>query len=964
MRNQSMMIRRSLVRNAAFVGAAYVAVGVLWITATDRIVNAFTVDPATRETLQLVKGNLWILITAAIIFALVRAYRRASDVVESSAVREAQRYKAQFEYAPLPGYVFRYGGNDFVLVDFNDSARKASPALDTKRNLPPAAFFDDSGAVRDLMLRSIETRQIMQHDFEWGSEGVRTNVRMSFAPIPPDLVLIYIEDVTDLIAAKAAVEESEKRYRQIYDYSPDVIFHLGRDSRIRSLNGAFEHATGFRASDWIGRSVFDLFDQDSLEKVREVFDTKIETNSSEVHEYPFITASGERRTFGVKTAVIRDERGEFVALTGFARDLTAERRALQNLRDAEARFRTFMDMSPAVAWIKDDQLRYVYVSGPWVTAMGLTAEQIEGKTDEEIFPRDLAREYMTNDRKVLATGQPLEIIERGPANVTSPGGSRPFAVILVLKFPLVMSGRTYVGGIAVDVTDFELAKGEAEAQRNFLGAVIDTMSEAIVACDETGTIKLLNRSMINVNGDLRGFDLDDKDWSALGWLYDSSGSRKLEREEIPLYRALQGEYFRNNEVVFKDEGGGRSFLVSGQPVLGPGGKKSGAVVVARDVSEERSMRATIEQNARLSSLGRLAASIAHEFNNVLMGIQPFAEIISRGANGDPRLSSASAAIRESVRRGKAITADVLRFARPAELTLEPLDLQSWYASLDIQLRDLLPPQVELVIDVPGESIVAAVDRSQLEQVVTNLVLNAKDAMPYGGAVRVSAAPNAVKLIQKGLVDDTRGRDAVLSVADSGAGIPPEVLPHIFEPLFTTKRSGGTGLGLAISHSIIARHGGQIVVETSSESGTIFHVLLPRSDAALSQSPAEPEPSPRTSRKILIVEDDVNVAAGLFAVLTLQHDVTLVENGTDALSSLEGYVPDVVVLDVRLPDMDGTEVFRRMRRKQPDLPVIFSTGHADERQIGDVLLQPNVRYLLKPYESETLLRLVDELAEKR
>lgn len=958
------MIRPSIARNAAFVAMTYVAVGVLWITATDQIVNAFTDDPATRETLQSAKGNLWILITAAIIFALVRAYRRASAVVESSAVREAQRYKAQFEYAPLPGYVFRRDGNEFVLMDFNNSARTVSPDLDTKRGMTAAAFFDEAAGVLDSMLRSIESQQIVQRDFELRSEGVRTNVRMSFAPLPPDLVLIYIEDVTDLIAAKAAVEESEKRYRQTYDCSPDVIFHVDRDSRIRALNGAFESATGFRASDWIDRSVFELFDQASLAKAREVFETKIERDNSEVHEYLFITASGERKAFEVKSAVVRDARGDFVGLTGFARDLTAERRAVQHLRDAEARFRMFMDMSPAVAWIKDDGLRYVYVSGPWVTAMGLTAEQVEGKTDEEIFPPHLAREYMMNDRKVLATGQPLEIIERGPANVTSPGGSRPFAVILVLKFPLVMSGRTYVGGIAVDVTDFELAKGEAEAQRNFLGAVIDTMSEAIVACDETGTIKFLNRSMIDVNGDLRGYGLDDKDWSALGTLYDASGSRKLEREEIPLYRALQGEYFRNSEVVFKEEGGGRSFLVSGQPVVGPGGKKSGAVIVARDVSEERSMRATIEQNARLSSLGRLAASIAHEFNNVLMGIQPFAEIVARRANDDPKLSSASAAIRESVRRGKAITADVLRFARPAELTLEPLDLRTWYASLDLQLRDLLPSHVQLVIEVPGESIVAAVDRPQLEQVVTNLVLNAKDAMPYGGVVRVSAAPNAAKLIQKGLIDDTRGRDAVISVVDTGGGIVPEVLPHIFEPLFTTKRSGGTGLGLAISHSIISRHGGQIVVETSSESGTTFHLLLPRSDAALRQLPAEAEALPRASRKILVVEDDVNVAAGLFAVLTLQHDVTLVENGADALTMIEGYVPDVAVLDVRLPDMDGTEVFRRMRQKQPDLPVIFSTGHADERQIGDVLLQPNVRYLLKPYESETLLRLVDELAEKR
>lgn len=238
----------------------------------------------------------------------------------------------------------------------------------------------------------------------------------------------------------------------------------------------------------------------------------------------------------------------------------------------------------------------------------------------------------------------------------------------------------------------------------------------------------------------------------------------------------------------------------------------------------------LERANRLASLGRLAATIAHEFNNVLMGIQPFADVIARTAGSQENLVKAAGHITSSVKRGKRITQEILRFSQPAQPVLQPVSLQSWLRELEVEVRPLLPGEITLVVDAGPSPVEVLGDPSQLQQVFVNLLLNAKDAMPNGGRLAVSAMVDSDDAVYPFGYVEQPSRFVRLVVSDTGGGMSSETMEHIFEPLFTTKQTG-TGLGLAVTHQVVRGHGGEIFVESEEGHGTSFHLFLPRANGA-------------------------------------------------------------------------------------------------------------------------------------
>jgi signal transduction histidine kinase len=233
-----------------------------------------------------------------------------------------------------------------------------------------------------------------------------------------------------------------------------------------------------------------------------------------------------------------------------------------------------------------------------------------------------------------------------------------------------------------------------------------------------------------------------------------------------------------------------------------------------DVAARRRAESLLEQSRRLDSLGRVAATIAHEMNNVLMMIQSGAEQLRSGT--DPAdVQRLSKQIVQAVKRGQRITGEVMRFTRPAEPDLHSLNVAAWLRDFSTDLRGTLGNAVVLQTDIPATDLFVSADQRQLEQVLTNVVVNARDAMRDGGYIALMVGESVLG-----------GRQYIeISIADTGSGMPPDVVARVFEPLFTTKRSG-TGLGLAVSYQIIAAHGGQMYVESEVGRGTVFHILLP------------------------------------------------------------------------------------------------------------------------------------------
>ncbi len=376
----------------------------------------------------------------------------------------------------------------------------------------------------------------------------------------------------------------------------------------------------------------------------------------------------------------------------------------------------------------------------------------------------------------------------------------------------------------------------------------------------------------------------------------------------------------------------------------PDGRAFRVIGAMQDVTESRRLQDQLDRAERVESLGRIAATIAHEFNNVLMAIQPMAELIGRSP--DARTARMGSKIVESVGRGRTVVDEILRMSRVPHPVLETFDLAAFVRDMRSEAEAAVGPAIDVDIDTPRRTACIRCDRGQLQQVLANLVVNARDAMPQGGRLSLAVEPGE--------------RDVVLSVSDTGSGMPAEIRDRIFEPLFTTKRSG-TGLGLAVSERLLRQNDASITVDSAVGRGTTFRITFARAD----EEPAETDEAWTPRRvlplRVLLVEDNVDVAEGIRLLLDSEgFETHVVERGEDAVDAVDSWKPDIMLLDVKLQDMRGTEVFDRLRAGCPDLPVVFTSGHIEAAELGDRLNHPNVRFLRKPFSLETLLNVIAEI----
>jgi PAS domain S-box-containing protein len=384
--------------------------------------------------------------------------------------------------------------------------------------------------------------------------------------------------------------------------------------------------------------------------------------------------------------------------------------------------------------------------------------------------------------------------------------------------------------------------------------------------------------------------------------------------------------------------------------------------ILRDVTERKRLEQDLMQAQKLEVLGRLAGGVAHDFNNVLTAIMGFAELMRANSSADdeyPKQISAAAA------RGASLTRQLLGYARRQVAQPVVMNLDEGIERVRDLLMRLLGEDLELV-HVRAESLWAVrMDPTQLEQVLINLAVNARDAMPRGGKLTIEtsnvefgagAPPRAVA----GLAP---GQYVLLAISDTGEGIPPEVLPHIFEPFFTTKGVGkGTGLGLANCYGVVKQSGGEIVAESHPGRGATFRIFLPRADAPLAPSASDPHPAPLThgNGTVLVVEDDEPIRRLVVrSLVEAGFKVLEAADGVDALRTSREYPGEieVVLTDVVMPRMGGTELVAVLRRERPAIRVLYTSGYAEEFFARHGELEPGIELLAKPYTPALLIERV-------
>ncbi len=369
---------------------------------------------------------------------------------------------------------------------------------------------------------------------------------------------------------------------------------------------------------------------------------------------------------------------------------------------------------------------------------------------------------------------------------------------------------------------------------------------------------------------------------------------------------------------------------------------------------------------KLEAVGRLAAGVAHDLNNMLMPILGYSELLE----DDPQLEAASreylGEIQQATLRARDLTRQLLAFARKQPLQITPVDLNTIVNGMENLFRRTLHKNVALDITVSAGACTVLADRGQVEQVLMNLVMNALDAMPNGGRLVLAteyADLDAPAFESRGAAKP--GQYGILTVSDTGGGMDPATRSRIFEPFFSTKGAQGTGLGLATVHGIVQQHGGSIWVDTAAGQGSTFRILLPAATAPAPTpaTPPGPAPYPAAHYTVLLAEDDAQVLEITRQMLCQQgFSVLAAADAAAALTQLAACPQeiDILLTDVMMPEVDGYELFERARQIKPQLKVLFMSGFADEVLSANGVLNAGVQLIYKPFSSAELARRIFEL----
>ena len=517
-----------------------------------------------------------------------------------------------------------------------------------------------------------------------------------------------------------------------------------------------------------------------------------------------------------------------------------------------------------------------------------------------------------------------------------------------------------IHGTVQDITDIRASELRISESQATLHALFTGAGEAIVIVDATGRVKDLNDAALGFARDLLGNHLGRADL--------------LERELEPAMRLLLGDANTDgNEVELADASGTtRWFELGSARIRLDTGEVIGTAFTCREVTQRRLVEAQLLHAQKMESIGRLAGGVAHDFNNLLSAILGYAELVGRQLDADRQPREDIDEVLAAARRAADLTRQLLAFSRQQHANPQVIDANTLLVEMDRFLRRLIGEEIDLVCGVwdGDRKPTVRLDPSQFEQVVANLVVNARDAMPAGGLLSIATEIVALDVGARGRVDLDPGDYVVLTVRDTGTGMTDAVRSKIFEPFFTTKEPGkGTGLGLATCYGIVSHAGGQIVVDSDPGRGSSFHVYLPLVGSAEElETPPTGDPGAATGdEEILLVEDQQPLRVLLERVLSSAgYRVHAASTPAEALELIQNGAAGVqmVISDVGLPGLNGIELAALVQQRLGPLPVLMMSGHADATDMLREQLGPESDFLPKPSPTDLVLERVRRMLDAR
>jgi PAS domain S-box-containing protein len=631
----------------------------------------------------------------------------------------------------------------------------------------------------------------------------------------------------------------------------------------------------------------------------------------------------------------------------------------KQVRSRTAELRQIIDLIPFAIFARDRKGRYILANQATAQSMGIPVTDIIGRRHADVHPNDPHLElYQREDRQVLENHQSMFIPE---ARVHDRYGHPRIVQVSKIPFRQRDGIPTSVLCVVLDITELKQAEEALRSSRENLMIILNSIADGVIATDAEDRVVSMNPVAEKMTGQLAREALGQKIGQVLA-LIDADGERQPVDEIMRL--ALQdGERtgLAHQLSLEARDGTLRDVSLNWSPIRKENQKYAGLVLVLRDVTEENRLTHRLNETQKMESIGRLAGGVAHDFNNLLAGIFGSAELLgSRLDDRHPGRTYLNSII-EASERARDLVQQLLAFSRRSPRDIKPVDLHTVIGHFISLLQHTLDRRITIVQHLNAQHCAVLGDRTQLQNALLNLGVNARDAMPNGGTLTV-----ATRTITLTPVDCDRhpypirpGAYIEVSVTDTGTGMDRETLQHIFEPFFTTKgKMGGTGLGLAAVYGTVKDHGGYIDVASKPGHGTTFILGIPVTESAL---PAVPENAASIERAhaagiILIVDDEDIVLRTTREILaSIGYRTLTATNGPEAIALYRerGGEIHLVILDMIMPGLSGEETFRELKSINPGVRAIISSGFMQDHRTDALTELGVVDFMQKPFRKTEL-----------
>lgn len=773
--------------------------------------------------------------------------------------------------------------------------------------------------------------------------------------------------VTDISARKEAEEalrESEEKYRLLVDKIPAVVFKGYADWSVDFFDRKVEDLTGYRKEDFDSRRVkwCDLIPPEDFDYVQSVFLKALKGDKSYVREHRIRRKNGEIRWVQCRGQIFCDAQGKVDHISGVTFDITPGQLAEEALQESEARFRTLAYHAPIGIYQTDSWGNCTFVNERWCEIAGLSPEEARGQGwVKALHPEDRERVYQEWQRAV-ETEQEFS----GEYRFQTPEGKVTWVAGRGVAFRNDKGEIIGHLGTVADISDLKRLAEELRAGEEKYRLVADFNYDWEYWQSPDGKLLYVSPSCHRITGyRAEEFHANPELMVAITHPADRVMVKEHTQESLHEHLGVFNYDFR----IITRNGEERWISHYCQPIYDKNGIWQGRRASNRDITERKLTEEQFHHAQKMEAVGKLAGGVAHDFNNLLMAILGFSDLIMGRPKLDSRVSNYVKEIIKAAERANALTRQLLAFSRRQVLQLQPVNLNNLIKDMQKILRRLIGEDVNLVLNLDQNLHMVKADPGQMEQIILNLVINAKDAMPFGGEILIETANASL--------DESHAHDQALAIPgdyvgltirDTGVGMDAETQARIFEPFFTTKELGkGTGLGLSVVYGIVRQSGGHVQVASEPGKGTIFRICLPRikeSKRSVKKESLYLLPA-KGSHTVLVVEDEETLRKVISEFLTRYgYKVLEAGNGEEALRLGEQLKEpiDLILTDIVMPNMSGFELVKRLAPLRPGMKAIYMSGYAEDEIAPHGELLKDLCFLQKPLRINALLRKIKEMLE--